>query len=58
MALVATGDDILCKFWEVEERVIADYTLSLEEHSALEHSTYVTLMMTRVFSWYLGLDVF
>ena len=34
---VATGDDLLRKFWEVEEKVIADCTLSLEERSALKH---------------------
>lgn len=37
MTSIATGDDLLRKFWEVEEKVIADCTLSLEERSAVEH---------------------
>ena len=34
---VSTRDDLLRRFWEVEEQGIADCTLSLEEHSTLEH---------------------
>ena len=34
---VLTGDDILRKFWEVEEKTVTDSTLTLEEHCAVEH---------------------
>ena len=34
---VVTGDDLLCRFWEVEEKTVANCTLSVEERCALEH---------------------
>ena len=34
---VLTGDDILRKFWEVEEKTVTDSTLTLEECCAVEH---------------------
>ena len=34
---VVTGDDLLRRFWEVEEKAIANCELSLEERDALEH---------------------
>ena len=34
---VLTGDDLLRKFWEVEEKTIADCTLTLEERCAVDH---------------------
>ena len=34
---VVTGDDLLRRFWEVEEKTVANCTLSVEERCALEH---------------------
>lgn len=34
---VLTGDDLLRRFWEVEEKTIANCTLTLEERCAVEH---------------------
>ena len=34
---VLTGDDLLRTFWEVEEKTIADCTLTLEERCAVDH---------------------
>ena len=34
---VATGDNLLHRFWEIEEKMIANCTLTPEEQSALEH---------------------
>ena len=34
---VVTGNDLLRQFWEVEEKAIANSTLTLEERCALEH---------------------
>ena len=31
-----TGDDILCKFWEIEEKPITDAVLSSEERSVVQ----------------------
>lgn len=37
VASVLTGDDLLRKFWEVEEKTVANCTLSVEERCAVEH---------------------
>ena len=34
---IQTGDNLLCKFWEMKENTVANYTLTLEERCAVEH---------------------
>ena len=34
---VVTGNDLLCRFWEIEEKTVANCTLTLEERCALDH---------------------
>ena len=35
--LLISGDDVLCKFWEIEEKPLSDSTLSLEERTVVHH---------------------
>ena len=34
---VVTGDDLLSRFWEIEEKIVANCTLTPEERCALDH---------------------
>ena len=34
---IMTGDDLLCQFWKVEEKIVANCTLTPEERCALDH---------------------
>ena len=36
-ASVISGDDIICKFWEIEESPNSELALSLDEHAVVHH---------------------
>ena len=38
----ATGNNVLCKFWEIEEKTMSDSTLSPEERTVVHHFVTTT----------------